>query len=371
MISGINVMASNRPFILIVDNSPAGSAWAAPLEQLGYTVTWQASINPAEAAARSAQCDLVLLAIPPEDENYSAWKPLLAQKDAPVVVVSPRPEVIAACLSWGADDYCLEPLPPHLLIIRVQRCLERRHLRRQVELAGEDKNRFVSLISHEVKTPMTSVKGYADLLLSGLVEGNQKTQIQLDYLKVIRANIDVMSGIISDLADITKAEAGHLYLQITPVFLGEVVAEALFRQKKVDPTLPTIHTHFPLALPPVWADHQQTLQVIVRLLDNACRHTPIDGTITIRAELAAPPGRPEMVRVTVQDTGVGISPEAREQVFEPFFRFTPAWVRRRPGSGLGLSLARSLVTAMGGQIWLESHPGLGTTVHFTLPPAKP
>lgn len=364
-------MAVDRPFILIVDQKPSGSVWAAPLEQLGYTVTWQAQIDPAEAVTRSAECDLVLLALPLETEDYSAWKPLFAQKDAPVVVFSARPEAITACLSLGADDYCLEPVTPGLLITRVQRCLERRQLRRLVETAGEDKNRFVSLIAHEVKTPMTSVKGYADLLLSGLAEGNQKAQTQLDYLKVIRANIDIMSGIISDLADIIKAEAGHLYLQITPVFLGEVVAEALFRQKKVDSTLPTIHTYFPSALPPVWADYQQTLQVISRLLDNACRHTPIDGTITVRAELAAPPGQPEMVHVTVQDTGAGISPEVREKVFEPFFRFTPPWVRRKPGAGLGLSLARSLTAAMGGQMWLESRPGLGTTVHFTLPPAKP
>lgn len=362
----------DRPFILVVGNKPIGSALVDSLKRLGYPVTHPAQDDdPAEAVARSAECDLVLLVFSPEDKNYAIWMPLLAQKTAPVVVISSQPGVISACLSLGADDYCLEPVDPALLISRIQRCLELKRLRRLVEATGEDKNRFVSLISHEVKTPLTSIKGYADLLLAGLSDQNQKPQVLLDYLKVIRANVDTMSGIISDMADIAKAEAGQLYRQPVPVFLGEVAAEALFQQKKVDSTLPTIHTHLPASLPPVWADHRHMLMVMSRLLDNACRHTPIDGVITIRAELTAPPDRPEMIHVTVQDSGVGISPEVQEKIFEPFFRFTPSWVRRKPGPGLGLTLARSLVVAMEGQLWLESRLGLGTTVHFTLPPAKP
>jgi signal transduction histidine kinase len=249
-----------------------------------------------------------------------------------------------------------------------------------LQAANLAKSDFVSLVSHELKTPMTSIRGYADLLAQGVV--GPINEVQANFLNTIRSNVGRMSTLVSDLADVSRIEAGRLRLQFSIVNLHDVIQEVAGSQKaQIDEKKQTLIVNVQMDLPPVWGDQTRITQILTNLLSNANKYTPAEGRITIDAKLDKEPsevkgapsgalkGAPEVVRVSVSDTGFGISPDDQRVIFQKFFRSEDKNVRESPGTGLGLNITRHLVEMQGGRIWFESEVGEGTTFYFTIPVA--
>jgi len=243
----------------------------------------------------------------------------------------------------------------------------------EVERANLAKSEFVSFVAHELKNPMTSIKGYSELLAAGSV--GQINEMQANFLSTIRANVQRMSALVSDLNDNAKIEAGQLRLEYKPVQLEEVVDEVVRSTKRqVDDKKQGIDLLLPEKLPSVWADQTRVAQVLTNLVSNAHKYTPEGGRIIVGAESTFnqwdPAGAREVVHLWVRDNGIGISIEDQAKIFQKFFRSDDSKAREAPGTGLGLNITKSLVEMQGGRIWFDSEYRKGTTFHFTVPVAE-
>ena len=243
----------------------------------------------------------------------------------------------------------------------------------EVQRANLAKSEFVSFVAHELKNPMTSIKGYSELLAAGSV--GQINEMQANFLSTIRANVQRMSALVSDLNDNAKIEAGQLRLEYKPVQLEDVVDEVIRSTKRqVEEKKQVVDLHLPQKLPNVWADQTRVGQVLTNLVSNAHKYTPEGGRVVVGAEAAFnqwdPGGAKEVVHLWVKDDGIGISIEDQAKIFQKFFRSEDSKAREAPGTGLGLNITKSLVEMQGGRIWFDSEFRKGTTFHFTVPVAE-
>ncbi len=222
------------------------------------------------------------------------------------------------------------------------------------------KSDFVSNVSHDLKTPLTSIRGFADNLLDGL-EG-PLTEKQTGSLERIRNRTQRLARMIDDLLDLARIESGRLELNIQPVLLVEAVREAeetvgnLVREKGLHLT-----TDLPERDLRVEADPDRLLQILVNLVQNAVKFTPSGGKVEIAAYR-----NPGNIQIEVRDTGPGIPPEDVPHVFEKFHQVQMD-KKKTEGTGLGLSICRSLVELHGGTIGVQSEIGRGSVFHFTMP----
>jgi signal transduction histidine kinase len=199
--------------------------------------------------------------------------------------------------------------------------------------------------------------------------------MQGNFLNTIQSNVERMSTLVSDLNDNSKIEAGRLRLDFKALEFAGAVEEVMRSTKRqLDDKKQSATTKIPAKLPKLWADPTRLAQILVNLISNANKYTPESGQITIGAEKAKnkwdPEGAAEVVHIWVQDTGIGISQEDQQKIFQKFFRSDDQKARESPGTGLGLNITRSLVELMGGRIWFESEFRLGTTFHFSVPVAE-
>jgi signal transduction histidine kinase/putative methionine-R-sulfoxide reductase with GAF domain len=243
----------------------------------------------------------------------------------------------------------------------------------EVQRANLAKSEFVSFVAHELKNPMTSIKGYTELLAAGAV--GPINAMQMNFLNTIRSNVERMSTLVSDLNDNSKIEAGRLRLEFKPVEVSELVDEVVRSTKRqLEDKKQTVQIEVPAQLPHVWADRTRFGQVLTNLVSNANKYTPEGGTLVIGAEVSAnhwdPEGANKVVHLWVKDNGIGISPEDQKKIFQKFFRSEDQKAREAPGTGLGLNITKSLVEMQGGRIWFESEFRKGTTFHFTVPVAE-
>jgi signal transduction histidine kinase/putative methionine-R-sulfoxide reductase with GAF domain len=243
----------------------------------------------------------------------------------------------------------------------------------KVQAANEAKSEFVSLVAHELKNPMTSIKGYSELLAGGKV--GAINDMQANFLQTIRSNVERMSTLVSDLNDNSKIEAGRLRLDFKAVGVPEVVDEVIrSTRRQLEDKKQIVKVNLPASLPAVWADHTRVGQVLTNLVSNAHKYTPEEGTISVGAEQTSnqwdPEGAVRVVHLWVRDTGIGISAEDQSKIFQKFFRSEDQKAREAPGTGLGLNITKSLVEMQGGRIWFESEFRKGTTFHITIPVAE-
>jgi PAS domain S-box-containing protein len=235
-----------------------------------------------------------------------------------------------------------------------------RDVTREQEVS-QAKNEFVSIVAHELRTPMTSIKGYTDLLLQGAVGG--VTDGQQHFLQIVKTNVDRLSDLVSDLLDTARIEAGRIKLECAPLQITGIVHEVC---DSIAETIKerglTLTVSADAGMPTVLADRNRVIQILMNLLSNAYRYTPSGGEITMSIQPTD-----SAVLIAIADNGIGIAPQDLERVFEPFYRTNQELVNKQPGTGLGLPIVKSLVEMHGGKVWLVSELGKGSTFTFTLP----
>ena len=240
-----------------------------------------------------------------------------------------------------------------------------RNLRLKEE-AAKAKSIFLANVSHELRTPLNGMIGNSELL-----KETQMTAEQESYADSIRVCADTLLTVINDILDYSKMEAGKMQLVPTPFRLQEAI-RSVIRAISSAHTERKIETVAKLNLPNVvvLGDPIRLHQILMNLLSNSYKFTP-SGTVTVRADAEDETDEYVKVVCSVTDTGIGINPEQLQRLFTPFSQADNSTARRYGGSGLGLSICKSLIEVMNGHIWIESEAGVGTTVafHITLPKA--
>jgi len=232
---------------------------------------------------------------------------------------------------------------------------EKARLYEQVRALNDKKDEFIGLASHELKTPLTSINGYLQIL-SRMITDEKGQQ----FLAKTRQQVKKLSALVNDLLDVSKIEAGKLKFSVEPFNIREVVDDAieLLMHSNSKYKL-TLHTAIDKLM--VSGDANRIEQVIINLLTNAIRYSP--GTDCIELYLIS---EPEQVKIGVKDFGIGIAPDKLKEVFSRFYRVDESNTTIS-GLGIGLYLAHEIINRHSGEIWAESEPGKGSTFWFSLP----
>jgi signal transduction histidine kinase len=255
-----------------------------------------------------------------------------------------------------------------------QRTEELAEARDQAVAANQSKSEFISTVSHELKIPMTSIKGYSDLMIAGAT--GPLTDKQTDFLNTIRSNVSRMATLVSDLTDISRIETGHLRIEPSAVNAKDLIEDVVKLSKnQLEQKKQTLTLEIGDDLPKVWCDKNRLSQIVTNLVSNANKYTQEGGTISVQAvrKMHACDGKEaqDVVQIKVQDNGFGMTPEDQEKLFNKFFRSADEQVRAAPGTGLGLSITKNLIELQNGCMWFESEYRKGTTFYFTVPVQQP
>ncbi len=248
--------------------------------------------------------------------------------------------------------------------------IENARLFGQVRRANEAKTEFVSFVSHELKQPMTSIRGYTDLLVKGVA--GELNDNQRSFLETVRSNVGRMNTLVSDLLDISRIESGRIRLEFRDVSIEQVIEDALRTIRgQIEARQQMLEVDISSGLPLVRGDRDRLVQILTNLVSNAYKYTPEGGRIAVRArkwsDVKDAVDQDGFVLCSVSDTGIGIGPEDQERLFTKYFRADDPAVRDVAGTGLGLVITKSLVELQGGEIWVESEVGKGSTFAFTIP----
>ncbi|MFA6823193.1 MAG: PhnD/SsuA/transferrin family substrate-binding protein [Geobacter sp.] len=236
-------------------------------------------------------------------------------------------------------------------------------LARQAEAANQAKSEFLANMSHEIRTPLNGVIGMAQLL-----ELTNPTPEQREYLGYLDIAANNLLALISDVLDLSKIEAGKIELELADFSLAKAIDEVVatqigrIRQKKLE-LVTNIAQDGPVM---VHGDLLRFKQIVLNLLGNAIKFTE-QGSITITAQVVAQQDQHGTLRLDVRDTGIGMSPDVLDRIFDTFTQADSSTTRKYGGSGLGLTICRRLVKLMGGRIWAQSMPDVGSCFHVELP----
>ena len=224
--------------------------------------------------------------------------------------------------------------------------------------AEELKSTFISVISHELKTPVALIKGYVGTLRRE--DANWDREIVKDSLAVIEEETDRLTGLIENLLDASRLQAGGLSISLSDVALN-VIAERIAKRFQTQSAIHNLIVDFPDNFPIVSGDETRLEQVLSNLVSNGIKYSPQGGEIRISGQV-----RPAQVIVCVSDEGPGVAPEDIPHIFDRFYRSSDA-KRTTKGAGLGLYLARAVIEAHGGRIWVDPRPGDGARICFSIP----
>ena len=406
---------SNRIVLLVEDSAADREEVRHRLQERSRTYTILEATTGEEglAVCRGTRVDCVIADFFLSDMDGLRFLDALAGPTGlvplPVLIVTDRDDdsTAARVLARGAQDYLVKgALTAHALGRAVENAIEkfrilrelaeqrsavelRNHklevLREELQAKVEDladatraKDRFLAVMSHEMRTPLNAILGYADLLdleLEGTLAEGQRQQVER-----IRVGSRHLLGLINDVLDLTRADARKLDLDMRPVALPAVVEEvaALLQGQAASRGIALVVEPHASGLPHVQADLQRLRQILLNLVGNAIKFTD-EGSVTIRYAVegedvggAEPPGETigqleppgEIIRVDIVDTGIGIDPEILPLIFNEFYQAKDELTRRHGGTGLGLSISRRLAELMGGSIEASSRIGEGST--FTL-----
>ncbi len=338
MVEGVVVISaderiafSNRAFLQILGLDPAGCEGRRPVEVIRQPELLEV-IGQALAGRGSVHSEVVMGTVRPRSFAVTA---------APVL--APGPGAGPATGTTGA-------------VLVLHDISELRRLERV-------RRDFVANVTHEFKTPLTAIQGFAETLLAGALDDRQNRQ---RFLEIIRDHARRLARLTDDLLKLSLIEAGKLELEVQPVSVAELIDSCVETTRlKAEQKQLTLRAERSDELPAVRGDRSRLAEVLQNLLDNAVQYTPAGGRVTLSAQ--AVDGN---VVISVSDTGIGIPQAEQERIFERFYRVDAARSREVGGTGLGLAIARHIVEAHGGRIWVESAVGRGSDFHFSIPVAE-
>jgi two-component system cell cycle sensor histidine kinase PleC len=235
----------------------------------------------------------------------------------------------------------------------------------RAEGANKAKSEFLANMSHELRTPLNAINGFSEIMV-GEMFGAMGDKRYKEYAQDILSSGQHLLALINDILDMSKIEAGKMNLRFEPMQLADVVEDSVrLMRNRADAGGLTLEAELP-PLPEIEADYRAIKQVILNLLSNALKFTPAGGHVQVGADMRRDGGE-DRVRLTVRDTGIGISPEDLERLARPFEQIENQHSKTQQGTGLGLALTKSLVELHQGLLELTSEPGVGTVASVTLP----
>jgi signal transduction histidine kinase len=325
------------------------------------------------ASLSSQRPSVVLLDLNlPDSQGAETYRRVLEKApDLPVVILSGQDDETLAmkALHQGVQDYLVKGSFTSSGLDRAMRyAVERQALLRSLEMSRkqqlEFKNQFLSHVSHELRTPLTCIHQFVTLLLDGVA--GTLTGEQRSYLETVFKSVNQLNAMVRDLLEATRAESGKIRLQPRCVAVGELMRQAvgmmssLAKEKGIG-----LEIGLDNRIPFVYGDPDRILEVLINLIDNGIKFTARGGSVIVEACLTDTD--PDFVYVSVVDSGCGIQPEAKALIFERLYQDPNSVDNSRKGLGLGLFIAKQLVSLHGGKIWVASDPGHGSTFSFTLP----
>ncbi len=227
--------------------------------------------------------------------------------------------------------------------------------------AARLKSEFVSVVSHQLRSPLSNLKWVIEILMSGKMD--LVTEKQLEYFKILKENSERMGELVSDLLTVSRIEQGRIPFKRENIFLNDLIEKAI-KEMEIFAKASNVEIEFKPEkdLPQVITDPSQIKLVIENLLDNAIRYTKEMGKVEIKLEK-----RNKNFYIKIKDSGVGIPQNDKKYIFQKFFRSENAMKRQTQGSGLGLYIAKSIIEKSGGKIGFSSQEGVGSTFWLTLP----
>lgn len=401
-------MKSDRreaPLALVVDDDAVNRLLTREaLEGAGWSVEEATNGREGQAAFQRLQPDVVLLDVMmPEMDGFAACAAIRSLPEGahtPVLIMTGLDDYssITQAYNVGATDFLTKPLNGLLLTHRVRYIVRASRVLRELRdsqaslLQARDaaiegtrlKSEFLATVSHETRTPLNGVLGMADWLLD-----TELTQEQRECAETIRASGQTLLGIIDDLLDFSKIESGKLQLKHLDFDVQRLLEDAVgpFQERARAKGLALSCLVQPQV--PAWlrGDPDRLRQILSNLIGNAIKFTE-RGQIEVHADVDETPKRQNPIeehkpaasgpakrnnaqlihiRFSVTDTGIGIAPEARTRIFQPFMQADGSASRKYNGAGLGLAICQQLVELMGGSIKVDSEPGHGSAFQFTVP----
>jgi signal transduction histidine kinase len=338
-----------------------------------FNLTHLQRISDAEMHLANGGVDIVLLdmGLPDEHGLDSVRRARTAGPDVPIIVLTGMDdEVLAAeAMKEGAQDYLIKGQIENRALPRVLRHAIERHrmvaetdrIRKQ---QSQLKNEFLSHVSHELRSPLTSIYSFTTIIADGLAGPTSSEQDE--YLQIIVRNVQQLQAMIEDLLEVTQTQTGKLSIDVQCVSVSEAISHAIASLHRAAVAKDNNLASKPFLHPfSVFADPTRLRQILTILCDNAIKFTPAGGTVQVRSCVFEKDHG--FVLVEVSDTGVGIKPEVTERIFDRLYQVTDSGHEGRKGLGLGLYIAKDLVIRQGGNIWVISEPQIGSHFFFTLP----
>ncbi|MBA2394026.1 MAG: response regulator, partial [Ktedonobacteraceae bacterium] len=385
-----------HPLILVIEDNPDMSRYIIRFLSTKYqTIT---AVDGLEGLAKAYEthpdlvvCDFMM----PKMNGEQFVRKMQAQPELraiPLIMLSAHadPTVRIQLLEAGAQDYLIKPFSPEELYARIANLLVMKQAREmlQEDLTSQNQDiisltneaimqkhelesvnqqltkmsklqqEFISVVSHEFRTALTGIQGFSELLQN---EDFSSDEVK-DYASDIHKDATRLNRMITDLLDLERMKSGKMSLHPEPLDLNTLLIHLAEKTRLTIPSKYSIQLQLDQALPPLNGDLDKLTQVILNLLSNAVKYSPAGGTILVHSHLEG-----DVARFSVQDHGIGLTPENVDRLFIPYSRINTEENRHIKGTGLGLAIIREICELHHGKVWVESTQGRGSTFHITLP----